>query len=79
MVNESEASSADVQSVLSKTTHAVREAAEAVQTTTQSIADAVEAGRRPGAPLDRLARLTREAPLQSLAIASMIGLIVAGR
>jgi hypothetical protein len=48
-------------SILSKTTEAVRDAAEAVQATTHSIADAVEAGRRPGAPLDQLARLTRRA------------------
>jgi hypothetical protein len=72
-------SAADAQSVLSKATSAVREASEAVQTTTRSIADAVAADRRPGAPLDRLARLTCEAPLQSLAVAFLLGLIVARR
>jgi hypothetical protein len=66
-------------SILSKTTDAVREAAQAVQATTQSIADAVEAVRRPGAPLDRLARLTRQAPLQSLAIAFLLGALFARR
>jgi hypothetical protein len=66
-------------SVFAKTTDAVRGAAEAVQETTQSIADAVEAGRRPGAPLDRLARLTRQAPLQSLAIAFLLGALFARR
>ena len=72
-------SNAEAQSVLSKTTNAVREASEAVQATTQSIADAVAAGRRPRGNLDRLARLAREAPLQSLAIAFMVGLIIARR
>ena len=74
-----EASGADAQTVLSKATHAVREASEAVQTTTRRISDAVEAARAPGRPLDRLARLTREAPLQALAVAFMFGLIVARR
>jgi hypothetical protein len=79
MVNESDASSVDAQSVLSKATAVVRDASETVQATTRSIADAIEAGHRSGAPLDRLARLTREAPLQSLAIAFILGLIVARR
>jgi hypothetical protein len=72
-------SNAEARGILSKTADVVRDASEAVQTTTQSIADAVAAGRRPGAALDRLARLTREAPLQSLAIAFMVGLIFARR
>ena len=74
-----EASGADAQTVLSKATQAVREASETVQTTTRSIADAVEAARAPGRPLDRLARLTREVPLQALGVAFMLGLIVARR
>jgi Xaa-Pro aminopeptidase len=69
----------DGSSILSKTTDAVRDAAEAVQATTQSISDAVEAGRRPGAALDQLARLTRRAPLQSLAIAFLLGALFARR
>jgi hypothetical protein len=73
------ASNADAQGILSKTTSAVREASEAVQSTTQSIADAVAAGRRLGAPLDQLARLTRESPLPLLGIAFMLGLIIARR
>ena len=54
-----------------------REAAEAttetVRQTTQSIGSAIEAGRRPGGPLDTLARSTREAPLGALAIAFLVG------
>ena len=63
------ASNAEAENILSKTTGVVREASEAVQTTTRSIANAVAAGRQLGAPLSQLARLTREAPLQSLAVA----------
>jgi hypothetical protein len=74
-----DASDAEAESVLSKTANVVREASDAVQSTTQSISDAIAAGRRPGAPLHRLARLTRQAPLQSLAIAFLAGLIVARR
>ena len=48
-------------SQLDKATEAVHDATEAVQATTQSIAGAIEEGRRPGL-LDQLARLTREAP-----------------
>jgi hypothetical protein len=66
-------------SVLSRTAEAVRDATEAVQATTQSIADAVEAARRPDAPLAQLARLTRQAPLQSLAIAFLLGALFARR
>ena len=58
---------------------AVQAAAETVKETTQSVADAIDAGRRPGAPLDRLARWTREAPLQSLAAAFLAGMLVARR
>jgi ElaB/YqjD/DUF883 family membrane-anchored ribosome-binding protein len=73
------ASNADAETILSKTTGVVREASEAVQTTTRSIANAVVAGRQPGAPLDQLARLIREMPLQSLAVAFILGFILARR
>jgi hypothetical protein len=65
--------------MLDKVTEAVHDATEAVQATTQSIAGAIEAGRRPGGLLDQLARLTREAPLPSLAIAFLLGFMVARR
>jgi hypothetical protein len=64
---------------LDKATEAVHDAREAVQMTSQSLAGAIDAGRRPGGLLDQLARLTREAPLQSLAIAFLLGFIVALR
>ena len=65
--------------VLDKAAEAVHDAAEVVQTTTDSIAGAIEHNRRPGGVLDHLARFTREAPVRSLAIAFVVGLIVAGR
>lgn len=58
---------------LAQAKEAVQATTEMVRQTTQSIADAIEAGRRPGGPLDTLARYTREAPLQALAIAFLVG------
>jgi hypothetical protein len=72
MVAEGEVSCADAPIGLTEATEAVRKATEAVQTTSRSIAKAVRAGRRPGGShLDRLASLTCEAPLQSLAIGAV--------
>jgi len=39
---------------LDQAREAVQAATQTVKETTQSVADAVEAGRQPGAPLDRL-------------------------
>lgn len=64
---------------LDQAKEAVQAAAESVRETTQSIADAIEAGRRPGAPLDRLARWTRDAPLHALTVAFLLGVLVARR
>ena len=66
----------DAPTMLDKATEAVHGATEAVQATTQSIAGAIEAGRRPGGFLDQLVRLTRKAPLESLAIAFLVGFMV---
>jgi hypothetical protein len=79
MTGEDETSGADASTKLGEATEAVRTAAGAVETTSQRIANAIEAGRQPGRPLDRLANLTREAPLQSLAIAFLFGFIIARR
>lgn len=69
----------DSRSVLDKTTGAVQDATEAVQKTTESIANAIEDSRRPGGVLDQMTRITRESPLRSLALAFMVGWIVARR
>ncbi len=52
----------DGPSKLDQAREAVRAATQTVKETTQSVADAIEAGRQRGAPLDRLARWAREAP-----------------
>ena len=69
----------DPQSSLEKATDAVLNVTEAVQTTTDSIAGAIEDSRRPGGMLNQLARLTREAPLGALAIAFLVGVMFARR
>jgi hypothetical protein len=72
-------SQTDPRSAFEKATDAVNGAAETVQTTTESVAAAIEDSRRPGGILDQLSRFTREAPLRSLAIAFVVGAIVARR
>jgi hypothetical protein len=69
----------DSRALLDKTTGAVQDATEAVQKTTESIARVIEDSRRPGGALDQMIRITRESPLRSLAIAFIVGWIVARR
>ncbi|MEO6780180.1 MAG: hypothetical protein ABI407_03910 [Bradyrhizobium sp.] len=57
----------------------VDQAAEAFQNASRRVGDAVDAARQPDMPLDVLAKLVRQAPLQSLAIAFVLGLMVARR
>jgi len=67
------------QGKLDRAKEAVQTAAQTVRETTQSVADAVERGRRPGAPLDRLAHWAREAPLHALAVAFLLGTMMGRR
>ena len=69
------ASEGDAPTVLAEATVAVQKATKEAQTTSQSIAAAIEAGRQPGAFLDQLANLTRQVPLHSLAVAFRVGFI----
>lgn len=69
----------DGPSKLEQAKEAIETVAETVQTTTRTVADAIEAGRRPGAPLDRLAQWTRAAPMHSLAIAFLFGMLIGRR
>jgi ElaB/YqjD/DUF883 family membrane-anchored ribosome-binding protein len=69
----------DATTNLNKATEAVHDATEAVEVTSQSIAGAIEANRRPATFLQQLARLTRQAPLRSLGIAFVVGFIIARR
>ena len=69
----------DGPSKLDQATDAVQAATQTVKETTRSVADAIEAGRQPGAPLDRLARWAREAPLHAVTIAFLVGVLVGRR
>ena len=69
----------DPRMALDKATESVRDAAEAVQATTESITEAIEGSRQPGGVLDQLSRFTREAPLRSLALAFLVGWLIARR
>jgi hypothetical protein len=48
-----------------------------IQSASQHVSDAIETGRRPGMPLDTLAKAVREAPLAALGIAFMLGVVFA--
>jgi hypothetical protein len=58
---------------------AVNSVSDTVTATTRKVADVIEAGRQPGAPLDQLAEWTREAPLHSVLVAFLLGWIVGRR
>jgi hypothetical protein len=73
------ADESDPRTAFDKAAGAVHDATESVQVTSQSIAGAIEAGP-PARRLARSAtRLTREAPLRSLAIAFLFGLMISRR
>jgi hypothetical protein len=57
----------------------IDEVADAVKGTAQRIGAAVESGRKPGMPLSVLSNIAREAPLGSLLIAFLLGVLVARR
>ena len=63
-------------SKLDQAREAVQTTAETVKATTRTISDAIEAGRQPGAPLDRLARWAREAPLHAITVAFLVGALL---
>ena len=62
---------------LDQAKEAVQAATQTVKETTQSVA--VEAGRQPGAPLDRLARWAQEAPLHAVTVAFLVGVLLGRR
>jgi hypothetical protein len=53
--------------------------AETVRSASHRASDAIEAGREPDMPLEILTKLVRESPLPSLAVAFMLGVLVARR
>lgn len=64
---------------LDQAKEAVQAATQTVKETTQSVADAVDAGRQPGAPLDRLARWAQGAPLHAVTVAFLVGVLLGRR
>jgi hypothetical protein len=73
------ANAGDARPVLDKAAEVVQGAAKAVEATTGSVARAIQDARRPGGVLDQLSRVAREAPLRSLAVAFIVGWILARR
>jgi thiol:disulfide interchange protein len=61
---------------LDQAKEAVQAATQTVKETTQSVADAAEASRQPGGPLDRLARWAQAAPLHAVTVAFLIGVLL---
>jgi hypothetical protein len=64
---------------LNRAKEAVEAATQTVKETTRSVAGAIEVDRRPGAPLDRLARWAQEAPLHAVMIAFLVGVLLGRR
>jgi hypothetical protein len=69
----------DAPSILGEAVEAVQTTTEAVAATTKKFAEKIDAARRPGAPLDRLANWAREAPLHALLVAFLAGVVVGRR
>jgi hypothetical protein len=55
------------------------QAARAFRSASQRINEAIEAVQEPGMPLDNLSRWTRQAPLQALAVAFLVGVLTTRR
>lgn len=64
---------------LDQAREAVQAATQTVKETTRSVAEAVDASRQPGRPLDRLARWAQEAPLHAVTVAFLVGVLVGRR
>ena len=73
------ADESDARRMLDHAIEVVRDAEETVQTTSESIAGALRQSRRGSGVLDQLSRSTRDAPLPSLALAFVVGLMIARR
>jgi hypothetical protein len=55
------------------------QAARAFRSASQRVNEAIGAIQEPGMPLDTLGRFARQAPLQALAIAFLVGILVTRR
>jgi hypothetical protein len=58
---------------------ASEQAARAFRSASQLVNEAIDAVQEPGMPLDTLSRWTRQAPLQALAVAFLVGLLFTRR
>jgi hypothetical protein len=61
------------------TKSAIDQAAELFRAASQRVNEAIEAVREPGMPLDSISRLTRQMPLQALAVAFLLGVMTVRR
>jgi hypothetical protein len=61
------------------TKSAVDQAAELSRSASEKVKEAIEAVRKPSTPLDAISRWARQAPLQALAAAFLIGVMTARR
>jgi hypothetical protein len=61
------------------TKSAIDQAADLFRVASRRVNEAIEAAREPGMPLDDISRLTRQMPLQALAVAFLLGVITARR
>ena len=64
---------------LNQAKEAVEAATQTVKETTRSVAGAIEGGRRPDAPLERLAHWAQEAPLHAVTVAFLVGVLLGRR
>jgi hypothetical protein len=58
---------------------AATQATDTLRAASQRVTEAIDTGREPGMPLDTIAQLVREAPLHSMAVAFLLGMVVARR
>jgi hypothetical protein len=61
------------------TKSAVDQAADLFRFASQKVNEAIEAVQEPGMPLEKISRWARQAPLQTLAAAFLIGVMTARR
>ena len=62
-----------------KPINALDQMAQSFRSAGQCVNETIEALREPGMPLEKVARLTRQAPLQVLAAAFLIGVLLTRR
>jgi hypothetical protein len=61
------------------TKSALDQAADLFRAASQRVNEAIDAVREPGMPLDSISRLTRQMPLQALAVAFLLGVMTMRR